>query len=111
MSFEQEVVGEAYHQAAFEKICGPRCEEGESLEVSVVLVPEPANQFDPNAVAVTVNGLTVGYLARSDASMYVQMFGKKRLPCTGMIVGGWENDKSKGHYGIRLDIPDNPVPL
>ena len=104
MTFSQEVVGEAYYQDTFEKICGPRCEDGENLDVPVVLVPETANPFDSNAVAVTVRGLTVGYLPKDDSVMYRQLFATRSVECSGKIVGGWEREDSQGHYGIRLDL-------
>lgn len=34
--------------------------------VQVKLVPEPKNEYDPNAIAVTLNGMKVGYIPRED---------------------------------------------
>lgn len=104
--FTQEVVGESHHQESFEKICGPRCEDGEARPVIAMLVPESGNRFDANAVKVVVQGLQVGYLPKEDAKMYRKMFGTASVECDGMIVGGWDRSGKRGHYGIRLAFRD-----
>ena len=40
------------------------------LEVYAVLVAEPDNPYDANAVSVWIQGLRVGYLSREDARRY-----------------------------------------
>jgi hypothetical protein len=51
-------VGESNYQAALETICGRRGSGWTevSCEITAVLVPEPSNPYDSNAVMVTVGG-------------------------------------------------------
>ena len=39
-------------------------------EIRAVLVPEDDNPYDPNAVAVWIDGLQVGHLSRESAQRY-----------------------------------------
>lgn len=61
-----DVVGITHYADDFRKVC----EHGKVLRTVAVLVPEPKNEYDPNAVAVYVSGLKVGYLSRADAVFY-----------------------------------------
>ena len=45
-------------------------EECTELVAAAVLVPQPSNPHDPNAVMVQVDAKLVGYLARADAVNY-----------------------------------------
>lgn len=45
-------------------------ESGTEIRLPAVLVPDPANPHDPQAVAVFVDGLHVGYMERPDAKRY-----------------------------------------
>ena len=51
------VVGIKYRKDAYRKA---QVAEGDKLE----LTPEPTNEFDPNAVAVSKNGIMFGYVPR-----------------------------------------------
>lgn len=72
-----QVVGESFYQEALEIVARGDTFEREiasHLPVRVVLVPEPENPFDDNAVRVDVSrgeaSLKVGYLAREQAAQY-----------------------------------------
>lgn len=68
-----EVAGEFYRSANIQRLftgSAVRQEGGAELRLSAVLVPDPANPFDRNAVAVYVNGEHVGYLERDDAKIF-----------------------------------------
>jgi hypothetical protein len=60
-----DVVGESYYREAFDAILflGHDIE----LKTVAVLLPEPHNEYDSNAVAVHVDGHKVGHLSRTDA--------------------------------------------
>lgn len=45
-------------------------ESGAEIRLPAVLVPDPGNPFDRNAVAVFVDNLHVGYMERADARRY-----------------------------------------
>lgn len=97
------VVGEAQRQDALEKLTGGRTREAAYLEVTAVLVPEPGNPHDSNAVRVEIEGLLVGYLSRADALA----FGSLEEPpksCPATIVGGWKRDDDEGMFGVYLDL-------
>ena len=66
-----EVVGESYRQDELSRIVGGRTEEYVEHPVIAVLMPEPSNPHDPNAIAVWVHGgAQVGYLPRELAARY-----------------------------------------
>lgn len=100
--FNCEVVGEASYQPAIRRIL----ESSDTENADFVVVPEPTNQFDPNAVAIkSVAYDTVGYLPRAVAALVKPALvrfhaGHGGHPCcSGTIVGG-----SKGIYGVWLDL-------
>lgn len=66
---ELEVVGESYRPEAFRTLfLNAGRGAGGVMSRTALLVPEPKNEHDPNAVAVLVEGLHVGYLAREHAA-------------------------------------------
>lgn len=69
----QQVVGESHYLPALRRILPHGGRWREELELSALLVPEPANRHDPNAVAVRVDGSTVGYLPKEVAARYQPM--------------------------------------
>lgn len=66
------------------------------------------HQYDPNAIKVTIRGLTVGYLSRDNAK---QLAGKKiDKTVPAVIDGGWfdpdcdDIEDREGFYGVKLGI-------
>ena len=106
---ELEVVGEASYQNALWRLCGSSLGERVRHDVIAVLVPEPANEYDPNAIAVVVDGFLVGYLPRQTAAAYIS--GLRELMTAtgahaalrGRIVGGGIRGDGPGMLGIWLD--------
>ena len=110
------VVGESHYQPALQRITGGRDCQGDfsnAVAVSAVLVPEPINPHDPNAVRVDIDRMTVGYLAREDAADYqpplrdLQSRGALGW-CPAFVMGGGNR-----LYGVflRLGPPDHLVPV
>jgi hypothetical protein len=99
-SFPQEVVGEASYQRAFISFMGPTCADGRTAVVAVDVVPDDANKYDENAVAVMVGGDVVGYLPRATAARYRKAFGNVSTHCRGRVFGG----RTGENYGIWLDL-------
>lgn len=67
----REVVGEAHRSDGIRTLFpGRRLSGGADLDANARLVPEPHNRHDPHAVAVVVQGVLVGYLARDEAAKY-----------------------------------------
>ena len=107
--FDGDVRGESNYQVALEKIAGPRSDLAKRFSCHAVLIREPTNPFDPNAVRVEIQGMTVGYLPRDDAEEIgeflldeggVAAVGR----CNAIIVGGWTRSSGDGSFGVKLDI-------
>lgn len=104
-----EVVGESAYQDALWRLSGRTLGETVRQEVIAVLVPEPANPYDPNAIAVRIAGQRVGYLSRATAREYLP--GLKRLMTSrrgyvalrGVIVGGGYYPDGPGRLGVWLE--------
>jgi hypothetical protein len=105
----QHVVGESHYLPALRKIArqlggGP---QGESM-TTAVLAPEPQNEYDPHAVAVAIDGATVGYLPREDAAKYAPVLSG--LAARGVAVAlparVWWGAMGDSDWGasIRLDL-------
>jgi hypothetical protein len=104
-----EIVGEASYQDALWAIC--RGAEGDRIRhpVIAVLVPQPHNPHDPNAIAVHIDGYVVGYFAREVAVEYGPGLHALMSRCggnvalRGVIVGGGYYDDGPGRLGVWLD--------
>jgi hypothetical protein len=74
-----------------------------------VLVPEPDNPHDSNAVKVLIEGRLVGYLSREDAVIYLPALRRlmashmSPIALTGQIVGGGQREDGLGMLGVFLD--------
>jgi hypothetical protein len=77
-----------------------------------VLIPEPDNPHDRNAVGVWSEVGQLGYLPRDDAADFAKVFdllrarGANAAACAGALVGG---DGDKPSYGVVLALsrPDD----
>lgn len=109
--YHMAVVGESNYQGALRRSMadgGVTTKKGQaSAECVALLLPEPDNQFDSNAVAVlTVHG-KVGYLSRDDAAAW------HREICNAWDRGGCAVGVNARIYrreemcGIWLDWPDD----
>lgn len=104
-----EVVGESYRQDTLWSICSSAPGDRVRHEVVALLVPDPQNPHDPNAIAVHVDGGLVGYLARDTAVQYgpglhalmARCDGQVALP--GWVVGGGYRDDRLGMLGVWLE--------
>lgn len=65
------VAGESFHEKEIRALL-PRTMGTESVEIQeqALLVPEPTNRHDRNAVKVMIRGQHVGYLPKEDAPLY-----------------------------------------
>lgn len=110
-SFPTDVVGESHYQAALSQLCGGHSRGGHELECTALLIPDPNNPHDSNAVKVTIRGMHVGYLAKEQAiRLGDQTTGVGRpgasVAAAAVIKGGWRtNQHDEGHFGVKLAIP------
>jgi hypothetical protein len=103
-----EVIGELARQEALWRLSGKNRGERVRHPVVAVLLPEPTNPVDQNAIAVRIDGELVGYLRRAAAQEYLP--GLKRLMSArgghialhGVIVGGGYRDDGPGRLGVWL---------
>jgi hypothetical protein len=65
-----EVVGGSQYQETLWRVVGGRTNERVRVEVQAVLLAEPDNPYDPNAITVLSDGVKVGYVGRDDAQAY-----------------------------------------
>lgn len=106
--FHQAIVGEASYQAELRRIADGRTERGEHVEFRAVLVPEPENKYDENAVAVYAEaGGVIGYLDRELAAerqedIIAHVRDKKSHPCCMAVMRGGRGEKRS--IGVWLDI-------
>ena len=109
-----EVVGELAYQDALWRLSDGTVGDRIRHHIVAVLVPEPTNPYDANAIAVQIDGQVVGYLPRTTAQEYLP--GLKHLMSVrggyvalrGVIVGGGYYDDGPGRLGVWLehDPPD-----
>jgi hypothetical protein len=83
-----DVVGESHYLKELWSIVGQH-RPGEPVRFSTValLVPEPENPYDKNAVKVVIDGLKVGYLARTEAPLYRPGILRLMDDAGGALVG------------------------
>jgi hypothetical protein len=104
-----EVVGESYYQDALWTICGGTIGDRVRCDITAVLVPEPDNPYDANAVAVHIDGQLVGHLGRDDAVRYGRGLHALMAVCggyvalAGVIVGGGHRENGPGLLGVWLE--------
>ncbi|PYQ45930.1 MAG: hypothetical protein DMF77_02695 [Acidobacteria bacterium] len=101
------VVGTSHRQDLLRKIGGEALRRDEHVAFTALLVPEPENPHDPNAIAVIVEGQgPVGYFSRRDAVRYRAMAEEliRRdaiAVCEAFLTGGWDDEAT---IGVRLEI-------
>jgi hypothetical protein len=104
-----EVVGESFHQDNLWRLVGggPR-KEHVRQDINAVLVAEEDNPYDPNAIAVWIDGLKVGHLSREDARRYrpgllaQQETQSSPIALAGVIAGGGMRSDGIGRLGVFL---------
>ena len=106
-----EIVGETYHIAGIKKVFRgrglPIPTAGIEINDAVcVLIPEPWNPHDPNAVAVAIDGQHVGHLPADLAEDYAEPLAE--IAGSGYLVTGtgriWAKDDGSGMVRARVTI-------
>jgi hypothetical protein len=98
-----EVVGESYYQENLWHLAGAQPgKERVREDIYAVLVAEDDNPYDPDAVAVWINGLKVGHLSRENAQRYrpgllaQQEDLGRPIALAGVITGGGIRSDGRG---------------
>jgi collagen type III alpha len=106
-------VGESNYQPAIRAACNWQKGQDTRFECMAELVPEPTNEYDPNAVMVKIDGQCVGYLSRQDAkelgeyiaaSIQEQGTGMVRAVIAGRGDGETDNLGVFLHVNVTRDI-------
>jgi HIRAN domain-containing protein len=116
-----EVVGESNYQDALWSLCGGSPGDRIRCETVAVLVPEPDNPHDANAIAVRIDGRVVGYLPARIAAAYVpglrELMARTgaHMALRGVITGGGHHANGPGGLGVWLrhdptDLGGTPEP-
>jgi hypothetical protein len=106
-AFAIAVVGESRRQVALRELAGDRRKRGEEVTFTALLIPEPDNPVDPNAIKVHINGgAHVGYLSADDAVSYKAVADAltasgRTGACRARLIGG---TKGKWSIGVVLDL-------
>jgi hypothetical protein len=102
------VASNAQQRTELERLFGNRFNDA-SHRCPALLIPLPANARRPAAVAVLIEGTTVGNLHLTAAREFLaalRIAGADRAACAAMIVVRWDpglGDQS--HFRVRLDVP------
>lgn len=102
-----DVVGESHYQPALRKLRNGRHMATDNDFVADI-VAEPENPHDPNACAVYIEGLKVGYLPRDAAADFHQQVadmgvtGAWRFQTKAKLSGGWGD---RPMVGVLLSLP------
>jgi hypothetical protein len=107
-----DVVGESYRQDALWNLVGGNSGERVRVEVIATLNPQPENKYDPNAIAVNIEGIHVGFIAKELAAEIVDELnglistnGGRQIGIRGVIAGGGDREDGPGMLGVFLDYP------
>lgn len=110
-TFDHEVEAASEYQKALIRLAGGERRKGVTKDVTARLDLDDKNRYDNQAVRVSVQGRTVGYLSAGDARSYrkrIKEAGYEHNPgiCDAIIVGGRKKGiDQKEHFGIVLDLP------
>jgi hypothetical protein len=104
------VVGESHYQEAL-RATSRSCSIGRDSRptFTAVLVPEPDNPYDSNAVAVHSSVGKLGHLSRESAAEYREVFdeviqlGYDGGACDAYLTGG---EPDKPSFGVVLQLAD-----
>lgn len=102
-----DVVGESHYQPALRKLRNGRHMSTDNDFIADI-VAEPDNPHDPNACAVYIEGLKVGYLPRDAAADFHQQVadmgvaGTWRFQTKAKLSGGWGD---RPMVGVLLSLP------
>jgi hypothetical protein len=100
------IVGESHFQPALQKIAKASRVSIEGRLCDALLVPDPKNPVDPNAVGVWIDGMQVGYLSAMEAVQYRGNLKRAGLPLDVYRVGASLAGGGRKLYGVWIDLPD-----
>ena len=104
------VAGESHYQEALRALAPAAGGESVRLGTEAVLVPEPDNPHDANAVRVEIAGSLVGYLPRAEAAAYAAMLAglarRGRAAACEAVIAGRGDESGTSNLGVFLKLPE-----
>jgi len=94
------VVGERHHGAEIRRLLSDRAGGSLDHRCEAHLCREPDNAADPNAVAVVVHGVRVGYIAAECAERVGREVGHDEVVLKCIIR--WDGEVDNGIYRVKL---------
>lgn len=99
---DQEIVGESHYQENLRWLTGPTADGEHNTKALATLEFERSNPHDKNAIRVSIDGLTVGYISRRDQASVRSLMSYVRrtndvVTCPARYVGG-SDGKEIGVY-------------
>lgn len=105
--FQFAIIGESQYQQELESIAGGRCRDGGRQLVAALLVPEPVNFFDQNAVAVQISKRTVGYLSFGASPAFLKALAEGEFDCAAcgaaVVRESDSNEDNADCLRVKLD--------
>jgi|UPI00037CB8C7 hypothetical protein len=102
------VVGESFqHDHLVQLVMNHKAVETGSIFTSATLKLQSDNAFDPYAVMVIVEGLQVGYIAKSHSenmTKKIKSLGTQELEVPAHL--GWDTDNPQPYIGVQLMLGD-----
>ena len=104
--FLQNVVGEkSFRENLIRIIKQNNAFQTGELFVNAYLIPEPKNDFDPNAILVQIEGYKVGYISRAETNEFHVLFKEHNLDALQVKARiGWDINNAEPLIGVQLDV-------
>ena len=90
---------------------GPMTSAAFAAEQPLVLVPEPKNKYDPNAIAVwSADRRTMaGYVPRDDAAWATNWMNRTRQPLYAIVTTEFIDRQTHQRTGLRMLLAPQPI--
>ena len=75
-----------------------------TFDVKADLVPEPDNEYDPNAIMVQANGLCIGHIPKGSTAHIRKLMESGRIKSMNLNIGG-------GKYKEVYEVDDGEYEL
>ena len=104
--FEYNIVGEAQNRGHLENlILKHKAKDIGEILIDALLVPEPTNAYDENAIRVLIEEKPVGYIPKNDCVEFLEIFKANNLGAMKVPARiGWDKDSAQPLIGVRLDF-------
>jgi len=96
------VAGSSFYQENIARVVEGIKKQDDRWAVTAAVTREPDNKFDLNAVVVTVEGHTVGYIPKELAATVGTSLGDATFVVPGFVVGGYLHNGKRALFGVRL---------